>query len=309
MIPPVHTLFPAKDLPGSRRGFSLLEGLIMMSILALLTVLAAEICAHARRVAFRDNQDLDADAQARAVLDRMAVDFAHIVQRSDVDYWLKDGANPQPGNDQMAFYSQVPGFSFDTGSKSLCPVSVVAYRVDARAGLQRFGLGLVWNMVQSASMPMVFSGESASSGGNNTLARCWPAATNGADDLHYEPASPQVFRMEYYYMLRPNGSAASKRSAVPWNEGSPANHQSVSGLRDVAAVGVVIAVIGTKARALVAPEALEALSQSMADFSGATAEPGAIEAQWQSAVIASGLPRAAVSSIRIYRRCFPLPLL
>ena len=76
---------------------------------------------------------MDADSQARQLLDRMAVDFAQMVKRSDVDYYVKSSAaSPlrhvlQPGNDQIAFYSAVPGYYPPTGSQS--PVSLVAYRV------------------------------------------------------------------------------------------------------------------------------------------------------------------------------------
>ena len=50
----------------------------------------------------------------------MAIDFAQMVKRSDVDYYLKY-LQPrrcvdvlQPGNDQIAFYSNVPGY-YPTG--------------------------------------------------------------------------------------------------------------------------------------------------------------------------------------------------
>src|SRR5207249_2617569 len=79
------------------------------------------------------HKQMDADSQARQVLDRMAIDFAQMVKRSDVDYYVKSSATsplrsvPQAGNDQIAFYSGVPGYYPTTGSQS--PVSLVAYRV------------------------------------------------------------------------------------------------------------------------------------------------------------------------------------
>lgn len=289
----------------TRHGFSIGEWLAAMAILTLLITLATELCNHARRVALLENQHLDADAQARAVLDRMSIDFAHLVARRDVDYWLKDKANPQPGNDQIAFYSQVPGYYPSSGSQS--PVSLVGYRVDATAGLQRFGCGLVWNSVPGSEMPMVFSSQSASSG-DNMIARHWPAATNREEDSRFEPAGPSIFRLEYYYIINSDGTGApSVLSSVPWDTRAPGNHTSVDGLADVAAIGVIVAAIDPKARAMISPEAFDQLAQSLADFSESAAAPGEIEALWQNAITASGLPRAVTSAIRIYRRCFPLP--
>ena len=57
------------------------------------------------------------------------------------------------GNDQIAFYSGVPGYYPLTGSQS--PVSLVAYRVNSNPSsssynkMERLGKGLVWNGVST----------------------------------------------------------------------------------------------------------------------------------------------------------------
>jgi hypothetical protein len=132
----------------------------------------------------------------------------------------------QPGNDTMAFYGYVPGYYPATGSQS--PLSLVAYRVynpspsptppcaDCNK-LQRMGKGLVWNAVSNDNdkVPVVFLPIPLASpvptpelpqptvSPNPTPA--WPqiADKNGIwADSETEIIGPQVFRFEYYYLLK-----------------------------------------------------------------------------------------------------------
>ncbi len=153
---------------------------------------------------------------------------------------------------------------------------------------------------------MMFSGTSKSSGLNAIFSN-WSGAIDGSVTDLNEPGGPDVFRLEYYYVIRTGGSQAPVLSGVPWRSG----HSGPEGLADVAALGVVIALIDAKARALLPEGSLDELTGAMTDFSPSLAHPGELEAGWRDAVKASSLPRAAASSIRIYRRGFyfsPLPL-
>ena len=107
---------------------------------------------------------MDTDSQARQLLDRMAIDFAQLVKRIDVDFFGKGTAPSAPtnmfGNDRIAFYSGVPGYYPTSSYQS--PVSLVAYRVNSDVSssaynkMQRMGKGLVWNGVSSTDKPVVF---------------------------------------------------------------------------------------------------------------------------------------------------------
>src|SRR5438067_3424043 len=103
-------------------AFTLVELLISVGVLALLILLVSQLMNSATAVARTGNKHIDTDTQARAVLDRMAVDFAQMLKRTDVDYYLKAPIgykNPnahgkglhlqvgEQGNDQIAFFSQV----------------------------------------------------------------------------------------------------------------------------------------------------------------------------------------------------------
>ncbi|MFA7343508.1 MAG: prepilin-type N-terminal cleavage/methylation domain-containing protein [Terrimicrobiaceae bacterium] len=306
-------------------AFSLIEMLVSVAVLALLMVLIGQIFTAATAVTGLRSKRMDADAQARAIFGRMAIDFGQIVRRADVDYFLKSSAadpsgndNPQPGNDQMAFYSQVPGYS-TANAATQSPVSVVAWRINADTSgphfnqLQRLGTGLQ----RSGASAMAFSGADGplnSATANNKISGNWPVATSpDSPDSSYESAGPQVFRMEYHYLLRGQTVAGTAYSAqpseTPWDARIP-GHAAVDGLRDVAAMTVVIAVADPKSRQLVTDTQLKDLADKMQDFSAATMpEPGDLEAQWQTAIEdpANGIPKAAASALRVYRRSFPLP--
>jgi type II secretory pathway component PulJ len=319
----------------SSGAFTLVEMVVSMAVLALLIAMIGQLLDSAMAVSTLGNKHMDGDAQARTVFDRMAIDFAQIVKRPDVDYFLKDNVTTQAGNpavnDQMAFYSQVPGYdATSTSSTEQSPVSLVAYRINSQSTssdynqLERLGYGLAWNGYGASvsDLPVVFSPASTTVI-PNTITSNWPNATSMAADSSYEELiGPDVFRMEYYYLLRGQtisvtgnstaSSLPSQASAIPWYNGvsSPfSNHTSVNGLQDVAAIAVVIAVIDPKSRVLVSNAQLVTLAGQMQDFSSGM-KPGDLENDWQNAINSAsgaGIPKIAASSIRIYRRDFILP--
>jgi hypothetical protein len=248
----------------------------------------------------------------------MALDFAQMVKRSDVDYYVK--SNPgvvgqrtvlQPGNDQIAFYSVVPGYYPQSGSQS--PVSLVAYRVNSDSTsssynkMERMGKGLVWNAVSMTDTPVVFmpipvasplpNAELPVPPPNPLPTPAWPQAGNMTADAAYELVGPQVFRFEYYYLLKNGGF-----SDIPWI--SP--HTSVSGMQDVSAIVVDIAVIDPGSKGLLTNAQITSLAAQLVDFASGQAA-GWLRTQWQNTLDANtSLPRPAVSGIRLYERYFYL---
>jgi prepilin-type N-terminal cleavage/methylation domain-containing protein len=108
----------------SDRAFTLTEMLVAVTVLTLLIVLFAQLFNSASTITTLGTKRIDADTSARPLLDRMGVDFSQMVKRSDVSYFVKTQANPQVGNDQVAFYSAVTGY-YPLPSKQ-SPVSLVA---------------------------------------------------------------------------------------------------------------------------------------------------------------------------------------
>jgi hypothetical protein len=282
-------------------GFTLAELLVTVGVLVVLMLLFTQLFNSAATVTTLGHKQMDADSQARQLLDRMGIDFAQLVKRSDVDFFAKGTVAPNSvggamaGNDRIAFYSAVPGYYPPTGSRS--PVSLVAYRVNSLSTsssynkLERMGKGLVWNGVSPTDTPVVFMpltiGVSAASPSGT-----WPAATSSsASDAAYEVMGSQVFRFEYCY-LRTDGSL------------------SITPPTDVSAIAAIIAdiaVIDPKSKVLLTDAQIATFATSgnanfLADYSSGMT-PGQLRTQWQNTVNGiTSLPRAALSGIRLYER-------
>jgi hypothetical protein len=316
--------------------------------------MVAQLMNSAAAVTKTGHKHISTDTQARAVFDRMAADFGQMLSRTDVNYYVKGGNSTyanrhgngnghgwgqhqtgQQGNDQIAFFSQVPGYSPGTGSQS--PISLVAYRINesnssnaAYLKLERLGKGLFWNGVDNPNRqptqnqytsPIVFL--------PLLINDRWPAATDGSTadlDGQYETIGPGVFRLEYYYLLK-----TGQLTDIPFNTDSQANwpvHSSMTGigLGDVESVTVAIAVIDSASRAIIDaanPNSLDDLASDMADFrtspgrgNGGQHNIGDVEASWRTSLltdIANGqtsnntpLPPEAAKGIRIYSKTFDL---
>lgn len=284
--------FVIYELPPSKRdaitrtrrtheAFTLAELLVSVFVLAIIILMMAQLMTNASAITRTGQKHITTDTQARAVFDRMAVDFAQMLQRNDIDYFVKGstsynthghgnghgwgnghGQAGQQGSDQIAFFSQVPGYNPSTGSSS--PVSLVAYRVNQSTNtnpawlrLERLGKGLIWNAANGSTCdhPLAFLPA--------TVTSLWPAAvnnnnnntnncnnTNYSADPQYETIGAGVFRFEYYYLLK-----TGKLTDIPWNTDSSANwplHNAMAGigLGDVESITVAIAVIDDAGRAL-----------------------------------------------------------
>jgi hypothetical protein len=309
----------------------LAELLVSVGVLVLLVLFASQLLNSAASITTLGHKQMDVDAQARQLLDRMTVDFAQMVKRSDVDYYLKSSAAAplrrvvQPGNDKIAFYSAVPGY-YASGSTSTqqSPISLVSYRVNAQNKLERMGKGLTWNAVSPADIPVVFMpiplasplpiGELPSPAPNPTYAPAWPNVDNlnvsPTPDPNTEVAGSQVFRFEYYYLLK-GGTLSDK----PWYSST-----NFSAMQDVAAIVVVIAVIDPKSKVLLSdsttPPQIAQVASQLVDWGNTVCvgcptqtqwqtTPGLLRTQWQNALNAiTSLPRPAVSGIRVYERYF-----
>jgi len=337
---------------GYRAAFTLVELSVTMGVLVLLVFLFTQLLNSAATITILGHKQMDADSQARQLLDRMAIDFAQMVKRPDVDYYLKSlsgaasdcgvcGAHDQDGwtgNDQAAFYSTVPGYyptptATPTASPiGASPVSLVAYRVNSDPNsssynkLERMGKGLAWNGVSTGLTPVVFLPQTI---GGGLQPANWPSAVSSiATDSSYEVIGPQVFRFEYYYLLKGQTAQVGAPtptptpnppifSDTPWDTRIPPGHTNVSGMRDVAAIIADIAVIDPKSKVLVTDAQLARLNGAdgqapvLVDYAAGMV-PGQLLAQWRAALDANiypnglGLPAQVISGIRVYERYFYL---
>ena len=284
-------------------GFTLAELLVSVGVLVILVLLCAQLLNSAASITTRGHNQMDADSQARQLLDRMAIDFAQLLKRSDLDFFGKGTTAPNSaggvmtGNDLITFHSAVPGY-YPSGTTfgSQSPLSLVAYRVNSNSSsssynkMERMGKGLLWNGASASSTPVVFW---------TTITSQWPAATSSSladPDGNYEIVGPQVFRFEYCY-LRTNGNIAMA---------PPLDGNGRADLSQIAAIVADIAVIDPKSKVLLSNAQIASLAGLLADYA-ATMVPGQLRNNWQNTLNANTtLPRPAVSSVRLYERFFYL---
>jgi hypothetical protein len=280
-------------------GFTLAELVVSVGVLVVLVLLFTLLLNSAATVTTLGHKQMDADSQARQLLDRMAIDFAQLVNRSDVDFFGKGTTAPSSvggamaGNDLIAFYSAVPGYYPTSSFQS--PVSLVAYRVNSLSTsaaynkMERMGKGLLWNSATPTPAPVVFMPLTIGVSAASPLGT-WPAATSSsATDADYETIGPQVFRFEYCYLL-----TTGSRSITP-----PAN---VSG---IAAIIVDIAVIDPNSKVLLTDAQITTLAASFSDFTAGNMVSGQLRNSWQNTLNANTtLPHPALSGVRLYERSF-----
>jgi type II secretory pathway pseudopilin PulG len=307
-----------------RAGFTLVELLVSMFVVIIITFMVTQLMTSATAITRTAHKHIDTDTQARVVFDRMALDIAQMLKRTDIDYYVKqrsnynghgnghgwgNGKNGDQGSDQITFFSEVPGYYPQTSFQS--PISLVAYRVTesnsndpAYGTLVRMAKGLLWNAINSnpnsnSPYPIVFLPQTIAGVGkpwapainnNNTC-----SGNNISCDPAYEVIGPGVFRFEYYYLLK-DGFLTD----WPWDrrDSQFQNQLTISnpiqiGLSQVEAIGVAIAVIDPAGRALldaVSPNQIVNLAGDFPDFKSAHGQGnqaktiGDLENQWKTIV-------------------------
>jgi hypothetical protein len=347
-------------LRSTARGFTIAEILVSVFVLALLTFVFAQLMTSATAISRTGHKHFDTDTQARVVFDRMAFDFAQMMKRTDLDYYIKQranynghgnghgcgrGRNSDKGSDQIAFFSQLPGY-YPTGytPAQQSPISLLAYRVNegnpnnnpAYGRLERLAKGLGWNGLISnpntnSPYPIVFLPQTISN------ISVWSAAINNDNgaasrDADYEIIGPGVFRFEYYYLLK-NGRVTD----WPWDRFDYPTQQTIYnpvklGLSQVEAIAVSIAVIDPSSRALVQAASTTTgygdivdLAAELPDFKNHCGRGngqrsiGSVELQWKGVIESIAqtgqsqdggklFPREAAKGIRVYTRYFDLKI-
>jgi hypothetical protein len=150
--------------------------------------------------------------------------------------------------------------------------------------MERMSKGLLWSGVTGPETPMLF--------GLQAIVNNWPAATNSStSDPDYELVGPQIFRFEYYYVLK-TGAVSDQLGADGW--------------QDITGVAVGVAAIDQKSRALLSKTQLTELSGRLKDFDPAKPSYDLIES-WKEALDGvTDMPRVAINGVRIYQRYFYL---
>ncbi len=281
----------------SRYGFTLVEILVALAVLSLLVVLVAQMVGSASVLTAGSHKRMDADDEARMVLDRMASDIHQMVRRPDISPLFV----PNTGNDEFYFLSRAPGYFTNSNNSGL---ALVGYRV-ATNGLQRLAEGQSWDVLGFTNGPV---------------------STNGVNETNYDTIAPSVFRMEYALLMK-QGSTNTTNSIIGTNLSvNGANvyfktNNAGQSMNDVAAIVVAVAILDQGSQKILSGDAATQLSKVAADMEDAvtnnmasgliagSTNNGIPIASWTSkALSTSEIPQAAArSQIRVYQRTFPLP--
>src|SRR6266487_3344503 len=247
---------------GRSRGFTLAELLVSIVVVVIIVLMGAQLMTSTTAITRTAHKHIDTDTQARVVFDRMALDFAQMLKRTDIDYYVKQrsgynghnnghgwgrGKNGDKGSDQIAFFSAVPGYYPSNPAGEHSPISLVAYRVTestqswaaaSYGRLARMAKGLHWAGVDDGNAtntpyPVIFSPGQVVTGAG-PWGNMWQAAIgndnpqNGNFDPDYEVIGAGVFRFEYFYLLK-DGFL----STWPWDgRNDPINRQKIGDMED-----------------------------------------------------------------------------
>lgn len=303
------------------RGFSILELLVAMAVLALLVFMVAQLTSGATNTITGTRKHMDADTQARAIFDRLSMDIGRMVKRADVDCIVKGSShdapnNPpgMPGNDAMFILSEAPGYSSTLTSTQKSPLALVGYRVNETATtggpayvLERLASSLAWGggtgiafLTRATPASSPAPGSTIATGWSTTVGTSVGNFTDGSS-TDFQAIGDQVFRFEYCYMLK-DGSFSNVPFIPP--------HTAAEGMRDVSAIVVAFAILDSTSRKI-APD-LKKLSEALPDATLDTTPPTLMAEAWKNAITAPGfaasvgIPQPASGQVRIYQRFFYL---
>ena len=82
--------FPIATAGRTRDAFTLAELLVSIVVVVIIIFMVAQLMTSTTAITRTSHRHIDTDTEARAVFDRMALDFAKMLKRIDVDYFVKD---------------------------------------------------------------------------------------------------------------------------------------------------------------------------------------------------------------------------
>lgn len=199
------------------QGFSLIEILVAMSVLALLGFIIAQMMASTSKTTRLSNQMVDTASQARLVFGCLGADISTLVKRSDVPFTARNAS--VGASDLLLFISGVPSADASLSTAANRGVSVVAYRVAVHADnanrpcLIRAGKAISWTMnsyfgLDSAGLPLSFS------------ATIFPAALQ-PQTADFDILAPGVIRFVVGFQLYPDNQPVTLQdgTALPKAQG------------------------------------------------------------------------------------------
>jgi hypothetical protein len=269
---------------------------VAISVLAMLVILVAQIFSSGNSLISGSTKRLSADAEAREVFSRFDRDLAGMPRRRDLDALVSST------NNAIFFFSEAPGFHSTPSAAEHNTLSLVGYRVNDEAQLERLGKGLGWQdpafLTYDADAVLIPQSRIEAAWGD--VIGSSPTFNNGQDDA-YHLLADSVFRIAFCFKLA-DGTYTLTLPAT------------VRGARLQAATDIVmtLAVLDGYSRRLV--KSPGRLADALPDPAQGDLNTGVLPVQlWQSAADdtaafanAAGIAESAAARVRIYQRSFPL---
>ena len=221
---PAHLGLPRSRPQLRNQGFTLVELMVSITVLAMLGGLVMQLMGSASKLTSTSKLASDCDTEARYALNQIAADLAHRVRRPDVDAFVEKAT----GNDRLYFFSETPGYHPELKATERSNVSLVGYRVKTSKNsfgktvskLERYAKALPWTTVASGSgienpMPFVILDSSGKPVPSSTLAGGGLGAGGSfpkvmmkdpTEELYYQPIAENVLRFEVSLLRAPDSS-------------------------------------------------------------------------------------------------------
>jgi len=254
-------------------GFSLVELLVAMAILAIVVLIAFQMIGMTGQTVLSDRKRIDAQSQARQALDRFGLDWNARVGRPDVAVDFES----LPDNDMLSFVSQIEA---PTGDRSM---AVVDYQINSNSAgnetykLERGALGFNWS-------------------GNSPTLNLPLTNLPALQSTNRQTLSPGVFRLKFACLTRETVTNAAALTNC-----------SLTSLTNVAAVVVAVASIDERSRKLLSEAQMRSLANALPNPTTSNPDP---LSTWQAAInspgfaAAAGIPPAAAQGVRVSQRYF-----
>jgi prepilin-type N-terminal cleavage/methylation domain-containing protein len=306
-------------------GFTLVELMVSISVLAILGGLVAQLMSSASRLTSTSKQSSDCDTEARYALGQISADIAHRVRRPDVDALVKIVA----GNSRLYLFSETAGFAPTLDASARSTVSLVGYRLKAvprgigsQTGmeLQRYARALPWSnsaTEDDKSLPFVIlTGTPPTPLASSTLAGndgkgsggSFPSvlADEAKEDIYFQPLAQNVVRFEVTLLKKADSS--NPASPVPAKILSAAEipvELAKNGLSNIASIIVTIAVLDAQNAAKVTQADIDALNLPSAESSDTSLYPlDRWNAKFKENV--ASLPKPLANGLHFYQRVISL---
>jgi len=301
----MKTLYRFRTSRGRRAaGFTLVELLVAEAIFLILLVVVVQLIFGLIQTSATQKKRMDSLDDARQALDRLSLDWAARVRRSDVGgLFIKNATGGSTGgNDQIAFPAQVQSYGNPTRhlawvTYGVSPVNqvVAGSQSSLTSALVRGTQG--YDYTETTFPLFLLPATTNTSTSPNTS-----AAPSSLANLTTEPLANTVFRFEYCFLIQvPSGSAPGAAYSV----------NSSIDLTSTNLVGVVVAVaaLDPESRQIVTQAQLNALANALPDTTtGTNQDPQSL---WVSTInsgafatqaSAAGVPKPVINAVRVFQR-------